>query len=72
MLGVSFEEAARRVAADPDRSVDAMSRGLDFLRSTHEAVAVVPAALPPVDLEIDTDERSATEVADQVLEFLLA
>jgi len=71
MLRVSYEEAARRVTADTDRSVDAMSRDLNFLRSTHEAFADVPAAMPPVDLEIDTDERSATEIADQVLQLLL-
>lgn len=72
MLRVSYEQAAKRVTADPDRSADASSRDLDFLRSTHEAFETLAADLPAADLEIDTEGRTPASVAEDLAEVVLA
>lgn len=72
MLRVSFNEAARRVAADPDRAPDAISRDQAFLHSTHDAFDAAAARMPRPDLEVSTDGRSPAAVADDLTPLVLA
>jgi|GEM_PF-2727396 len=70
LLRVPFEIALRRVATDPGRGPSALSQDPEFLRATHERFREVEQSLPRVDIEIDTSEMSAADVADRLLTLL--
>lgn len=70
LLRVPFEIALRRVAVDPGRGPSALSQDREFLRATHDRFREVESSLPRVDIEIDTAEMSAADVADRLLTLL--
>lgn len=67
LLRTPFEIALERVLGDPGRGPDAISATPEFLRATHENFSKVAGSLPDVDLEVDTSEVTAAEVADLLL-----
>jgi len=70
LLHVPFEIALRRVTIDPNRGPSALSQDREFLRTTHERFRKIESSLPRVDIEIDTAEMSAADVADRLLTLL--
>ncbi len=67
LLRTPFEIALKRVLDDPGRGPDAISANPEFLRATHENFSKVALSLPHIDLEVDTSEVTAAEVADLLL-----
>jgi hypothetical protein len=64
LLRVSYAVALARVTADADRGI---SKDPDFLRATHETFANEHlATLPPIDLDLDTETMTASDVADTI------
>ena len=72
LLRVSYRRAVERVTADPDRGPDALSRDLDFLRSTHEAFHALGHNVPAVDVEVDTEDQLPDAIADDLAQVVLA
>lgn len=72
LLRVPFEIAVRRVATDPGRGPSSLSQDREFLRATHERFREVEQSLPHVDIEVDTSEMSAADVADRLFTLLNA
>lgn len=70
LLRVTFEVALQRVTTDQGRGSDALSQDCEFLRAAHERFRKMEQSLPGVDIEIDTSDISATDVADRILTFL--
>jgi hypothetical protein len=66
LLRASYDVALARVTRDPSRGPHAVSTRPDFLRRTHDTFAAIVERLPPVDLTIDTDRRTAEAVADAI------
>lgn len=70
LLRVPFEIALQRVTTDPGRGTRAISRDRGFLRATHERFRGVEQSLPRVDIEIETSDMSAADVADRLVTLL--
>jgi predicted kinase len=64
-LRVSFEEALRRVAADPTRE---LSRDPVFLRTYYDAAAALGDP-PPTDLVLDAESVTAAEAARRIADW---
>jgi len=70
LLRVPFEIALQRVMIDPGRGPGAISRDSELLRTTHERFREVEQSLPRVDIEIETSDMSAADVADRLFALL--
>ena len=70
LLRAPFEVALARVQSDPGRNPEMRSVQPDFLRETHETFAERIGGLPPIDVDLDTSEFTAQQVADRVFGHL--
>jgi hypothetical protein len=65
-LRVSFDEALRRVQADPKRKLSSLSRDPTFLARHYSDFAAQSEAMPSSDLVVDTEAKSASCLAAEL------
>ncbi|MFC7403496.1 hypothetical protein [Georgenia alba] len=69
LLRATYPAALRRVAGDPERG---LSKDPGFLQRAYERFEQLRPGIAPCDLELDTEQLMPGEIADRVIDRLLA